>query len=288
MGCYGRSERLMAILLGSLSGGMQPSAPTIGTATAGDTTASVAFTASSYIGKGTITYTATSSPGGFTATGSSSPLTVTGLTNGTAYTFTVVGTTNYGVSSVASAASNSITPASLTAYQSIATVSVGSGGASSITFSSIPSTFTHLQVRGITQTNRATYPFEEMRMTFNGDTSAIYYWQNLDGDGSSAYAQNGANQNYIQMDQAGTSTANNWGPLILDILDYKETSKFKAITALAGASSNISYGGYMGVSSVNGGAYLSTTAISSINIRPAFSSQFNQYTQLALYGIKGV
>jgi hypothetical protein len=61
MGCYGRFERLMAILLGSLSGGMQPSAPTIGTATAvDDVSATVAFTASSYIGKGTITYTATS------------------------------------------------------------------------------------------------------------------------------------------------------------------------------------------------------------------------------------
>jgi hypothetical protein len=95
----------------SIVGGMQPSAPTIGTATAGDTTASVAFTASSYIGKGTITYTATSSPGGLTATGASSPLTVSGLTNGTAYTFTVVGNTNYGVASVASAASNSVTPA---------------------------------------------------------------------------------------------------------------------------------------------------------------------------------
>jgi large repetitive protein len=99
------------IILGAGTGGMQPSAPTIGTATGGDTTASVAFTASSYIGKGTITYTATSSPGGLTATGASSPLTVSGLTNGTAYTFTVVGNTNYGVASVASAASNSVTPA---------------------------------------------------------------------------------------------------------------------------------------------------------------------------------
>ena len=93
----------------SIVGGLQPSAPTIGTATAGDTTAVVTFTASTYIGKGTITYTATSSPGGFTGTGSSSPITVSGLTNGTAYTFTVVGNTNYGVASVASAASNSIT-----------------------------------------------------------------------------------------------------------------------------------------------------------------------------------
>lgn len=132
----------------SLTGGMQPTAPTIGTATAGDTTASVAFTASSYIGKGTITYTATSSPGGFTATGSSSPLTVTGLTNGTAYTFTVTGTTNYGVSSDASAASNSITPATSASFYHIATTTVSGGSPSTITFSSIPNTYSHLMILG--------------------------------------------------------------------------------------------------------------------------------------------
>jgi hypothetical protein len=99
-------------ILGTIAAGSPaPSAPTIGTATAGDTTASVAFTASSYIGKGTITYTATSSPSGLTATGASSPLTVTGLTNGTAYTFTVVGITNYGVTSATSSSSSPVTPA---------------------------------------------------------------------------------------------------------------------------------------------------------------------------------
>jgi hypothetical protein len=71
----------------------------------------VPFTASSYVGKGTITYTATSSPSGITGTSASSPITVSGLSNGTAYTFTVVGATNYGVSSGASGASNSVTPA---------------------------------------------------------------------------------------------------------------------------------------------------------------------------------
>jgi len=100
----------MPILGSSSSGGSKPTTPTIGTATAGDASASVPFTASSYVGKGTITYTATSSPGGVTGTSATSPITVSGLTNGTSYTFTVVGSTNYGVSSGASGASNSVTP----------------------------------------------------------------------------------------------------------------------------------------------------------------------------------
>lgn len=87
-----------------------PGAPTIGTATAGDGQATVTFTAPSNIGGTTITsYTVTSSPGGFTATGLGSPITIAGLTNDTAYSFTVAATNNVGNGST-SAASNSVTP----------------------------------------------------------------------------------------------------------------------------------------------------------------------------------
>jgi hypothetical protein len=91
--------------------GTVPGAPTIGTATAGNAQAAVSFTAPANTGGPAITsYTATSSPGGFTASGASSPLTVSGLTNGTAYTFTVTATNSIGTGT-ASAASNSVTPA---------------------------------------------------------------------------------------------------------------------------------------------------------------------------------
>lgn len=85
-----------------------PGAPTIGTATAGVASATVAYTAPTDLGAGTVTYTATSSPGGLTGTGAS-PITVSGLTGGTAYTFTVTASTPGGTSA-ASAASNSVTP----------------------------------------------------------------------------------------------------------------------------------------------------------------------------------
>ena len=91
-----------------------PDAPTIGTAVAGNAQATVPFTAPSSNGDSDITsYTATSSPAGITGTvnqSGSGSITVTGLTNDTAYTFSVTATNAIGTSA-ASVASNSVTPA---------------------------------------------------------------------------------------------------------------------------------------------------------------------------------
>jgi|688.fasta_scaffold169968_3 hypothetical protein len=92
------------------SGGSTPGNPVIGTATAGNTRAVVTFTPPSFIGKETISYTAVSSPGGFTGVAAGSPIEVAGLTNGTSYTFTVFGTTSYGIQTATTAPSNAVTP----------------------------------------------------------------------------------------------------------------------------------------------------------------------------------
>lgn len=95
-----------------------PGAPTIGTATAGDTTATVDFTGPASDGGSPITsYTATAvdstnpANGGQSSTGASSPLTVTGLTDGDSYTFTVAATNANGPGP-ASAPSNAVVPMS--------------------------------------------------------------------------------------------------------------------------------------------------------------------------------
>lgn len=127
-----------------------PGAPTIGTATAGDTLASVTFAAPASTGGASITgYTATASPGGATGTAAAAPITVTGLSNGVSYTFTVTATNNAGTGA-ASAASNSVIPKAAQtitfanpgaqSYGTSPDLSVLGGGASST--SGLPVTFT--------------------------------------------------------------------------------------------------------------------------------------------------
>jgi len=87
-----------------------PPSPTGASATAGDQQATVNCTAPVTNGGATITsYTATASPGGARASAPSCPITVTGLTDGTAYTFTVTVTNTLGTSPP-STASNAVTP----------------------------------------------------------------------------------------------------------------------------------------------------------------------------------
>ena len=127
-----------------------PGAPTIGTATAGNLQATVTFTPGSTGGSPLTGYTVTANPGGITAIGLGSPVTVTGLTNGTAYTFTVTATNLLGTSAP-SAPSNAVTPSTLpvagavsatVAYNSTAdpiTLNLSGGAALSVAVASAPS-----------------------------------------------------------------------------------------------------------------------------------------------------
>ena len=165
-------------------------------------------------------------------------------------------------------------------YESIATVTVGSGGSSSITFSSIPSTYQHLQLRGITK-NSSTGTFAAMR--FNSDTGSNYSAHYLDGDGASVQVGAAPSYDRAYFGYAGTSSQTNiFGVSVIDILDYKDTNKFKTVRILTGVDVN----GSGGVVEFSSSAWRSTSAINNINI--FFSSNnLAQYSSFALYGIKG-
>lgn len=260
----------------SIVGGLQPSTPTIGTATAGDTTASVAFTPSTYIGKGTITYTATSSPGGFTGTASSSPITVSGLTNGTAYTFTVTGTTNYGVTSIASSASNSITPApSDTGAMFPIFATTLSSTASSITFSNIPSTYTHLQVRFATLNSATGGTF----IRLNNDSGTNYSTHYFYGNGTVPQSGGGGGEARIYIANHGTDIPTIG---IIDILDYANTNKYKTTRTISGNETNAGNNTAIALWSGN---WRSFTAVNAFTIY-GDGTNFTANTTVALYGIK--
>jgi len=257
-----------------------PTPPTIGTATAGGESASVAFTASTKGGP-VSTYTALSNPGSVTGSGTSSPVTVTGLTAGTAYTFTVRGNNSTG-SSEYSSASNSITALLNTSYESIATYTVGGTAQDSIEFTSIPATYTHLQLRYIARTNRNEVD-DGFTLQFNGDTtSANYKYHYLAGSGTVTYAGNDPDI-AVPYVAAANSSANIFGIGICDILDYRNTNKNTTVKILGGNDGN-SAATWV---ALNSGVWLNTAAVTSLKIKTNAIGDFVQYSHFALYGIKG-
>jgi len=169
-------------------------------------------------------------------------------------------------------------------YQAIMTATVDSGGASSITFSSIPSTYKHLQIRGIHRSSISSAGNNiGMYMRFNGDTGSNYYWHELAGNGASsmAYGQSDTGINASPHGPRSGDTASSFNADIIDILDYTNTSKNKVSRALVGDDLNGS--GWIHLAS---GLWNNTAAITSITFFLE-SSDFVEHSQLALYGIKG-
>jgi hypothetical protein len=166
------------------------------------------------------------------------------------------------------------------AYDSIATTTLSSA-ASSITFSSIPATYKHLQIRLSAQSTIS----QDIFYRLNGDTGSNYtihyVYSNGGGGGLGVGNTVPTNAGSIGYITANTNT-NMFGTAIFDLLDYANTNKYKTSRSLTGGDTNGA-----GLLVLYSGLWLNTAAVNSISIFPNNSGLFQTYTKAALYGIKG-
>ena len=167
------------------------------------------------------------------------------------------------------------------AYDSLATVTL-SATAASVTFSGIPSTYKHLQLRIMGRSTRTGSNANSMIYTFNGSSTGYGYTHRLYGNGStaSADAPNGSTYSFGPALATDASTSGIMGVAILDILDYANTNKYKTTRALGGHDNNGS-----GEIHLDSGLWQNTAAITSISLSiDSFSWTAN--STFALYGVK--
>ena len=160
--------------------------------------------------------------------------------------------------------------------ETIASTLVGAGGATSITFSNIPQGYKHLQIRvSFLNSNISNNWFR-----CNGDTGANYAGHELAADGTSAYTSaysSNSEGNFLAFANTSTSPT----VAVADILDYKDTNKFKTTRGLSGQDRNGS-----GIVAFRSSLWMNTAAITSLTIYVQ-SGTFSQYSRFSLYGIKG-
>jgi hypothetical protein len=180
--------------------------------------------------------------------------------------------------------------AAFPSYESIATVTLGSSQGT-ISFTSIPSTFKHLQIRYIARSTNVNNFAGFIEATFNSDTTSGNYYSlhRIDGRGDGlvyASADTSVGYSRIGLIAGGSTLASGFSPGIIDILDYTSTTKnktTKTITGLAGQSTDTN-NDIVFASSL----YFPSTiaAISRIDLNIS-GFEFAQYSSFALYGIKG-
>lgn len=170
-----------------------------------------------------------------------------------------------------------------TTYEAIATVTVGSGGTSTITFTSIPQTYTDLVVKGSTRLSAGDAGVQ-LVARFNGSTSG-YSRRSLEGNGASASSNSGSSETYMRFAYAeeSTNTANTFNNFELYIPNY--TSSNNKSTSSDNVTEN---NGTTAYSALHAGLWSNTSAITSISIFDISSTQANfvQYSTATLYGIK--
>lgn len=172
----------------------------------------------------------------------------------------------------------------------IASTLVGVGGASTVAFNNIPQVYKHLEIRMLTQSNRATYGTDNISLRINGDSDANYAYHYLRGSGAAAAsgaAISGTEITEFTTQGCGTSTGGTFGGGVASILDYTNTNKFKTVRNLSGVDLNSAVGGGYGYVSLVSGLWMNTAPITSLLFYPVNGSLFTQNSRFSLYGIKG-
>jgi hypothetical protein len=159
-------------------------------------------------------------------------------------------------------------------------VTVGAGGATGISFTSIPSNYKHLQIRYMARiTDSVT--FNDINVRFNNDSANNYAFHMLRGSGSAVSNIGIGSFNSIQANDVLTgalSTSGIYGVGIIDIHDYASTAKNKTARLFTGNDQNGS--AFFGISS---GLWMNTSAINRIDITQTFANG----STFALYGMVG-
>ena len=172
-------------------------------------------------------------------------------------------------------------------FESIATARVGATSQVTILFDNIPQNYKHLQLRVFGRSTGA-YTYSSLYVRPNGDSGLNYTFHALTGDGSSATSSGrGTGSDTVWSCQnitGATSTANNFGVVIVDILDYTDTNKRKTMRSYGGYDNNGS-GTPIGTASNNTSVWLNSSAVTYLNLYT--DGDFAQYTHAALYGIEG-
>ncbi len=171
-------------------------------------------------------------------------------------------------------------------YRLIETVTVGSGGAASIAFTSIPATYTDLKVVLSTRDNYATATDNYLNINFNSDTAANYSSRVLTGNGTSTSSQSFSAQNngYVFQNTSAGATASTFANIEIYIPNYLGNTA-KSFSNDGVAESNTATATGTRFLALSAGLWSGTSAISRIDISPGNSASFVQYSSASLYGI---
>lgn len=165
---------------------------------------------------------------------------------------------------------------------------VPSGGAATITFSSIPQTYKHLQLRINARSSENVTGQANFTMNFNSDTTHTNYRSHwMRGTGSATQSGDLQSSSYYiytgTITCSGTGQNSMFGTTIVDILEYTNTNKYKTVKSMGGADLNNTDGLINFVS----GVWFSTSAVTGFTFSLPGGGVFQPYSQFALYGIKG-